>query len=98
MTSIATDTATFPNVTVKGDTVKVTGLTALNVRAIIESGLDLPVLDLGKTTATFTGTPASVTADMDDAIKTLTRLHGATGHPVASLHAVRRKLVRAIPA
>lgn len=81
-------------------TIKVTGLTLLNVEALhalladgYASGNDLRTT---ATTATFTFPDATDVADWlarrkDD----LARQYGTTGHPVASLHAVIRKLRKA---
>lgn len=69
---------------------KITGLTALNVRAIQETiPPDLGV-DTTATTATFNMDTRSALALVT---ATIERLPGR-GHPRQSLHAVRRKLLK----
>ena len=73
---------------------KVTALTASNSAALAvaveEAGLVLA--HLGKTTATFYGSPSEAWKMMDRAGGTLGNKYGRRGHPVASIHAVLRKL------
>ncbi|WGH20875.1 hypothetical protein QLT00_gp92 [Gordonia phage Commandaria] len=81
-----------------GAITKVTRLTGLNASALAEAVtrgyLDGDRVDVGKTTATFRdATAADALALLDAARDMLARDHGTRGHPVASIPAVRRKLV-----
>ena len=72
---------------------KITGLTALNVRAIRET---IPP-DLGVTTTATTATFSMDAADARMLVEaTIDRLPHR-GHPRQSLHAVRRKLAKLAP-
>ena len=73
------------------ETTKVTRLSPLNVRALRESCADLLTAD-GSTTATFYGDAFAAAAALRLRIEKLGREHGRKRHPVASLHAVQRKL------
>lgn len=68
-------------------TVKITGLSKLNVRALRETLTDADV-QLTATTATFPGTAAGA---LEMVTYVISRLPGHA-HPKASLHAVARKL------
>jgi hypothetical protein len=71
---------------------KITGLTALNVRALRE--MDVKA-ELTATTATFDGRPVDALARLD-AVRAQWR-GSRRDHPFASTAAVRRKLERLIP-
>ncbi|AET09921.1 hypothetical protein GoPhGRU1p80 [Gordonia phage GRU1] len=76
---------------------KVTGLTLANTRALddaVHYG-HLSGVQITRTTATFTGTPAEALKRLDAARNALAATFGTRGHPVASIPAVRRKLVAA---
>ncbi|QAY17436.1 hypothetical protein SEA_IDYN_88 [Gordonia phage IDyn] len=76
---------------------KITKLTAANVRALreaVQHGF-LSGVETGETVATFVGTPADALARLDAARDGLASLFGTRGHPVASIPAVRRKLIAA---
>jgi hypothetical protein len=78
-------------------TTKITRLTVLNIDAL-RTVLRADLVRLGDTTAEFTGAdPAEALAELDRAMTKAILKHGAKGHPVQSLHAVRRKLVRLLP-
>ncbi|QZD98934.1 hypothetical protein SEA_ARTI_89 [Gordonia phage Arti] len=62
--------------------------------AVTRGYLDGDRVDVGRTVATFRdATAADALALLDAAREALARDHGTRGHPVASLPAVRRKLV-----
>lgn len=68
-------------------TTKITGLSALNVRALRET---MPQVETTATTATFHGnTPAQA---LEVVRKVIASLSGGNAHPRGSLHAVARKL------
>lgn len=69
---------------------KITGLTALNVRAIREVFTEPGLVTTTATTATFHDSPQGVAALL---MVTIDGLPGR-GHPKASLHAVLRKVRR----
>ncbi|AET09827.1 hypothetical protein [Gordonia phage GTE5] len=76
---------------------KVTGLTRANVLALddaVHYG-HLAGVATTRTTATFHGGPAEALARLDAARIALSACFSTRGHPVASLSAVRRKLVAA---
>lgn len=79
-------------------TTKITGLTGLNIAAL-QQAIDehhlSPEVHLTKTTATFPTDAASAHTDLLVAKSALTEKHGGRGHPVASIHAVIRKLATA---
>jgi S-adenosylmethionine hydrolase len=66
-------------------TLKITGLSPLNVRAIQET---MPEVETTATTATFHG--RDIYAHVTGVIRSLP----GRGHPRASLHAVARKILR----
>lgn len=75
---------------------KLTGLTRANTLALTEAlnkGYLPGMLHVGTTVATFPGTPGEALALLDHARALLARDHGTRGHPVASIPAVRRKLI-----
>lgn len=74
---------------------KITGLTGLQVMAIRqakEEGFLPEAITIQKTTATFLGTPAEALQAVGQAKAGLARAHGSRRHPVASFHAVVRKV------
>lgn len=76
------------------NTTKVARLTASNITALAqaqeETGLEL--VTIGATVAVFPGDPAEALAAMTKATDQLGAKYGRRGHPVASCHAVIRKL------
>lgn len=86
--------------TVTGQTAtKITGLSSLQVAAIRqakEEGYLPTAITIQKTTATFLGYPADVLADVNTAKSALAAAHGSRQHPVASFHAVVRKVAREV--
>lgn len=76
---------------------KITRLTGLNVHALetaIAEGALSPDVTVTKTTATFPWDANETTLHLRYAIDDLARTHGSRQHPVASLHAVARKINR----
>ena len=86
--------------TVTGQTAtKITGLSSLQVAAIRQAKAEgyLPsAITIQKTTATFRGEPAQALKDVTDAKAALAAAHGSRQHPVASFHAVVRKVAREV--
>lgn len=73
---------------------RITGLTALNARALAETLPDHEPVTLTKTTATFHMTPRMAHMVVAGAITRAEETRGRRGHPVQSLHAVLRKIAR----
>lgn len=72
---------------------KITDLTALSVRALLEA-IEVPsdAVTVTLTTATFHMPPADAAAYMEALMATVADQHGRRGHPYASLHSVLRKV------
>ncbi|QXN74475.1 hypothetical protein SEA_FLOAT294_92 [Gordonia phage Float294] len=68
-------------------TTKLARLTRANTLALADT------VDVGTTVATFPGTPGEALALLDIARQALARDHGTRGHPVASIPAVRRRII-----
>ncbi|QDF19197.1 hypothetical protein KNU64_gp93 [Gordonia Phage Lollipop1437] len=77
-------------------TTKLARLTRANTLALAEAvtrGYLPDTVDVGTTVATFPGTPGEALALLDIARQALARDHGTRGHPVASIPAVRRRII-----
>lgn len=74
------------------ETTRVSKLTGMNQQALSEHREAAGIVELGATYAVFAGTPEEASARLDALIEQLGATHGRRGHPVASLHAVARKL------
>lgn len=77
-------------------TTKVTGLTFHNIDALTDMEVRGLQVTIGKTIATFPGTPAEALEALDVARNKLAQEYGTRGHPVASIPAVRRKIAKQI--
>lgn len=78
---------------------KITGLSSLQVDAIRqakEEGFLDSAITIQRTTATFRGEPAEALQAVTEAKASLAKVHGAKRHPVASFHAVVRKVAREV--
>ncbi|QRI45332.1 hypothetical protein SEA_ENNEA_98 [Gordonia phage Ennea] len=77
-------------------TTKLARLTRANTLALAEAltrGYLPDTVDVGTTVATFPGRPGEALALLDHARGLLAADHGTRGHPVASIPAVRRKII-----
>jgi hypothetical protein len=74
--------------------IKITGLTPLNIEAVRECYQDKPDPVITATTIKFWGHQAYVLQRLDEAFEKAA-VQGTQGHPYQSLHAVRRKVEKA---
>jgi pyruvate kinase len=73
---------------------KITGLTRMNVAALTETLDPDDAVTLTATTATFNMPPADAVQFMHALMVRVIEKHGSRGHPYQSLHAVLRKAQR----
>jgi pyruvate kinase len=73
---------------------KIKGLTRLNVAALTETLDPADAVTLTATTATFNMPPADAVQLMNALMVRVIEKHGSRGHPYQSLHAVLRKAQR----
>jgi hypothetical protein len=75
--------------------IKITGLSALNTRALTEmldGQPEAPLVDITTSAASFDMSMAEAMSVVERAKNRAQAAHGAVGHPYASLHTVTRKL------